>query len=201
MLYHDTSITFRALHLPSVLRVTCWLLRCLIDLLSFRITLPKLFGSSVLAHRFIGVTVAFRTVNTAVAPAMSSEDSRYHDRRSRRPNIGGQWSLMYTSWDYLLNPDFIAVNQDDAISYNGGPFYGNASFVDDEIYGGPAIILTFSSYFPTNPVQRYIFRPILGTHNWLHRPPERREYTCILMPLIDHPDQQPSDGSSDEEFW
>ena len=141
-----------------------------------------------------------RPVNTAVAPAMSSEDSCDHCRPSRRPDILGQWSLMYTSWDYLLNPDFIVVNQEGQISYNGGPFHGDATFVDDEIYGGPAILLTFSSYFPTNPVQRYIFRTILGTHNWLHRPPERPEYTCILMPLFNHPDQQPSDSSSGEEF-
>ena len=128
---------------------------------------------------------------------MSSEDSHDHDRPSRRPDILGHWSLMYTSWDYLLNPDFIAVNQEDQISYNGGPFHGNATFVDDAIYGGPAIILSFSSYFPTNPVQRYIFRTILGTHNWLHRPPERPLYTCILMPQVDRADGHERRGSSD----
>ena len=129
---------------------------------------------------------------------MSSTTSEFHGVGPRAPDIYGEWTLMYTAWEWQLNPDLICVNGEDKISYNGGPFHGNATFVDDDIYGGPAIILTFSSYSPSNPVQRYIFRSILGTHNWLHRPPERPLYTCILMPLVDHPDQYPSDSSSDE---
>ena len=133
---------------------------------------------------------------------MSSEDNHFHDRRFGLAHLRGNWTMLYTSWDYLLNPDSIAIDHDFGISYNGGPFHGNASFKDHEMYGGPAIILAFSSYSPDNPVERYIFRSILGTDNWLHRPPSRPLYTCILMPQVDRTDgherRDSSDMSSDD---
>ena len=99
---------------------------------------------------------------------MSSEDNHFHDRRFGQAHLRGNWTMLYTSWDYLLNPDSIAINQDDGISY------------------------------PVNPVQRYIFRSILGTDNWLHRPPLSPAYACILMPLVDCVDNHMSESSSDE---
>ena len=140
-----------------------------------------------------------RPVKTAMSSDMSSETTSRSWSRYRGPDIYGEWTLMYIAWEYHLNPDLICVNCDDEISYNGGPFHGNATYIEGPPDGSPSIALTFSSYYPTNPMARYVFTEIQGTKNWLHRSPERPQYTCILMPLSQHL-TEPSDSSSGEEF-
>ena len=109
----------------------------------------------------------------------------------------GEWTLMYTAWEYHLNPDLICVSCDDEISYNGGPFHGNATWIGHFAGGVASIALTFSSYYPTNPMVRYVFTEILGTNNWLHRSPDQPSYACILMPFSS-PGCEMSDNSDSD---
>ena len=103
------------------------------------------------------------------------------DLYSRRPT-DNNWVLMYLNVNWVYRPDYIVISDDDQISYNNGRFHGHADFVESEHYCGETWTLHFSSYYGYQEEQRFVFRPRMGTSNWLHINEPNETYNCILMP-------------------
>ena len=121
------------------------------------------------------------TVNTAVEAAMPNGHMPEFDPYSRRPR-DQNCVLMYLNINWVYRPEFIVIIDDDQISFNNGRFHGHAYFVESEHYCGETWTLQFSPYYGYQEEQRFLFRPIMGTDNWLHVNQPNETYNCILMP-------------------
>ena len=120
-------------------------------------------------------------VNTAVEAMPNGQHQAVSDPYSNRP-VDNNWVLLYTNSNWLQRPDYLMITDDDQISYNGGRIHGHAEFVESDHYCGETWILHFSSYYGYQEEQQFVFRPIMGTSNWLHINQPNEVYNCILVP-------------------